>query len=246
MAARGRPDRGSFLGGGNFELRVTGRCLTEDLGEDEATLFADLVGHSIVAAFRNKHHTDPATTRTVGPAAGERTLGRLGYGDDNRGAIWFDHEHGVLWLCAAHSRHRSGEPEDAFPYFDELIGADRIYPTVDDYEALERDRAARLVEAIPGHAQALLERARAAPGIEVTGQVGPVRVRLTVVRVVDVADELFVAVSMRHGDDAWLAAVLFGFRPDTDDFDVWRNETALPTGDLDRREPELGYSTVLP
>lgn len=247
MAERGRPDRRSFLGGGGFELRVTGRCLVEDLGEASATTpFADLVRHPIVAAFRNKHHTDPTTTRTVGPAAGARTLGRLGYGDDHRGAIWFDPEHGALWLCAAHDRHRSGDADDAFPYFDALIADDRIYPTVDDYEGLERDRGARLVEAIPTDAQALLERARAAPGTEVTGHVGPVRVRLTVVRVEDVADELFVAISMRHGDDAWLAAVLFGFRPDTDDFEVWRNETDLPTGELDRREPELGYSTVLP
>jgi len=29
-------------------------------------------------------------------------------------------------------------------------------------------------------------------------------------------------------------------------FGVWRNELALPTGELDRQEPELGYSTVLP
>jgi hypothetical protein len=133
-------------------------------------------------------------------------------------------------LCAALARHRSGDPDDAFPYFDALIAADRIYPTVDDYDALERDRAARLVDAIPDDAQALLERARVAPGTEVIGQVGPVRVRLTVVHVEGVADELFVAISLRHGDDAWLAAVLFGFRPDTDDFAVWRNEAGLPTG----------------
>ena len=246
MAARGRPDRGSFLGAADYELRVTARCCTEDLHEAEATTFADLVGQPIVAAFRNKHHADPTTTRTVGPAAGARTLGRLGTGDDYRGAIWFDREHDVLWLCAAHGRHRSGQTDDAFPYFDDLIGADRIYPTPGDYEALEQDRAARLVDAIPDDAQALLERARTTLGVELSGQVGPVRVRLVVVRVEEVADELFVAVSMRHGDDLWLAAVLVGFRPDTDDFDVWRNEMALPTGALDRQEPELGFSTVLP
>lgn len=246
MAARGRPDRGSFLGGGDFELRVTERCLVEDLREDPSAPFADLVRHPIVAAFRNKHHTDPTTTRTVGPAAEDLTLGRLGYGDEHRGAIWLDTEHGVLWLCAAHDRHRSGQPNDAFPYFDSLIATERIYPTANDYVALESDRADRLVDAIPADAQALLDRARAAPGIEVVGQVGPVRTRLTVVRVEGVADELFVAISMRHGDDAWLAAVLFGFRPDTDDFSVWRNEATLPTGELDRQEPELGYSTVLP
>lgn len=246
MAARGRPDRRSFLGGGDFELRVTARCLVEDLHEDAATQFAELVRYPIVAAFRKKHHTDPTTTRTVGPTAGDRTLGRLAYGDDHRGTIWFDRQHNVLWLCAAHDQHRSGKPDDAFPYFDQLIGADRIYPTVDDYEALERDRAARLVDAIPADAQALLEQARATPGTQVIGKVGPVRVRLTVVQVVGVADELFVAISMRHSDDVSLAAVLFGFRPDTDDFEVWRNETSLPTGELDRREPELAYSTVLP
>lgn len=245
MAAWGRPDRGSFLGPAGYELRVTARCCTEDLHESEGTTFADLGAHPIVAALRNKHHADPATTKTIGPAAGARTLGRLGIGDDHRGAVWFDREHGVLWLCAAHDRHRSGAADDAFPYFGALIAAGRIYPTADDYEALEQDRAARLVDAIPGDAQALLERARAAPGVELTGQVGPVRVRLVVVRVEDVADELFVAISMRHGDDLWLTAVLVGFRPDTDDFDVWRSEMELPTGELDRQEPELGYSTVL-
>lgn len=246
MATRGRPDRGSFLGTADYELRVTARCCTEDLHESEGTTFADLVSHPIVAAFRNKHQANPTTTRTVGPASGARMFGRLGTGDHHRGAIWFDQDGGVLWLCAAHDRHRSGQADDAFPYFDELIAAGRIYPTVDDYEALEQDRAARLVDAIPDDAQALLEQARVAPGVELMGQVGPVRVRLVLVRVEDVADELFVAVSMRHGDDLWLTAVLAGFRPDTDDFDVWRNEMELPTGELDRQEPELGYSTVLP
>lgn len=246
MATRGRPDRGSLLGAGGYELRVTARCRTEDLGEAKGTQFADLVTHPIVAAFRNKHLADPTTTRTVGPASGDRTLGRLGYGDDHRGAIWFDKESDVLWLCAAHGRHRSGRADDAFPYFDRLIAENRIYPTADDYEALELDRAARLAEGIPVDAQELLKRARSLPGIEVAGRVGPVRVRLVVVRVDDVADELYVAVSMRQGDDAWLVAVLVGFRPDTDDFEVWRNETKLPTSELDRHEPELGYSTVLP
>lgn len=246
MAGGGRPDRGSYLGGGEFELRVTGRCLEEDLQDAPLAPFADLLRHPIVSALRSKHSTDPTTTRTVGPAAGDDTLGRLGYGEDHRGAIWFDREHGVLWLCAAHGKHRSGAVDDAFPYFDKLIAERRIYPTADDYEALNRDRAARLIDAIPSDAQELVARARSAPGVELTGSVGPVRVRLVVERVEGVADELFLAVSMRHGDDAWLAAVLVAFRPDTDDFGAWRNESRLPTTELDGREPELGYSTVLP
>lgn len=242
----GRPDRGSYLGGAVYELRVTGRCLTEDLDEGTAPSFADLLRHPIVSALRNKHADDPTTTRTVGPAAGDDSLGRLGYGDDHRGAIWFDRRHDVLWLCAAHDKHRSGSPDDAFPYFDRLITEGRIRPTPGDYEALERDRAARIVDAIPDDAQRFVAEARAAPGTELTRSVGPVRVRLVIQRVEGVADELFVAISMRHGDDAWLAAVLVGFRPDVDDMGVWRNETRLPTTELDGREPELAYSTVLP
>jgi len=72
------------------ELRITQRCLVEDLGYDAMSTFADASSHPIVRAFENQRSGNPIGTKTVGPAAGERTLYRIGYGHNHRGATWYD------------------------------------------------------------------------------------------------------------------------------------------------------------
>ena len=84
------------------------------------------------------HSSEPTGTRTVGPAAGELTIYRLGQGHEHRGATWHDAAERVLWLCA-YGLHRSGEDDDAFPYFHGLIGAGTLLPTEGDYAALFDD-----------------------------------------------------------------------------------------------------------
>jgi len=229
-----------------YELRVTARCSVEDLGEASDAPFDTLAGHAIVEGFRNKHWAEASTVKIVGSGAGTRTIRRLQYGQDNRGAMWMDAENGVLWLCAAHDRHRSGEPDDAFPYFDLLLADGRLYPVDKDYEALFRDRANRLIDSIPEEADRLVSAARDLPGQEVRGHLGSVAVTLVVESVADVGDELFVAVSMREADVKQLAIVLAALVPEAEVFDAWRFASSLPTRGLDEPAAEVAYSTVLP
>jgi hypothetical protein len=131
-----------------YELRITERCLVDDLGLSADGSFEEALAHPIVQAFVDKRQSDPDSGKTVGPAAGRRTLRHLGRGDDHRGSTWFDRKNGVVWLTA-YGFHRSGDPEDAFQKFDQLIAADAMRPTTQDYRRLGRDRAGRFVELAP-------------------------------------------------------------------------------------------------
>src|SRR5438876_12239066 len=97
--------RGSFFHD-NYALRLTRRCLEEDLGHDARTEFAEIRDHPIIKAFIKDRATDPDGGKPVGPNAGELTLRRIGYGDDHRGVTWWDAEQATVWLCAYHGKHR--------------------------------------------------------------------------------------------------------------------------------------------
>lgn len=237
-------DRGSYVADGGYDLRVTERCLGEDLGTDPSAPLSELAKHEIIRALCHKHEHDPTPPDTVGPTAGDLTLGVLRYGDDHRGSTWFDRANNALWLCA-YRRHRSGEPDDAFPYFDDLRTHGRMYPTDPDRERLLRDRAARLVDAVPDEAQRLVAEASSRPGVEIHGQLGPLRVRLVVVEV-DALRELHVGLAMRAADPDLLMLAMVGLCPNPDELGAWRTEMSLPTGPLDPEDVELGFSCLLP
>src|SRR5689334_21297157 len=135
----GSLDRGSFICDLGHELRVTCRCLRDDLGIEPPAAFADLVDVEIVKALISKRAEHVGEGKTVGPRAGGATLYRLGRGDDHRGATWADLPNSVVWLCA-YGFHRSGTEDDAFKKFRRLMEAGQMYPTVEDYEWLNEDR----------------------------------------------------------------------------------------------------------
>jgi hypothetical protein len=141
-----------------YELRITRRCLAQDLHLDEGASFETALEKPIVEAFRSKRGQAPQGSKRVGPAKGAETLYHLGAGDDHRGATWFDEDERVVWLCA-YGFHRSGDSGDAFQLFPELIRDGSIYPTEPDYETLFLAREARFVEMAPR--QALQARADA-------------------------------------------------------------------------------------
>jgi hypothetical protein len=122
-----------------------------------------LLGHS-----KTNVAGEPTGTETVGPAAGELTVYRIGYGPDHRGATWYDEAERVVWLCA-YGLHRSGEDDEAFPHFHELISARTLLPTEADYAALFDDRGRGFTETLDEDAQQLLARARSNPGVEHVG-----------------------------------------------------------------------------
>jgi hypothetical protein len=240
----GRFDRGSYVTTAGYDIRVTERCLREDLGVDPARPLEAASKVEIIKAVCHKHELDPSSPGTVGPAAGKRTLGVLRQGEDHRGAVWYESDDSVLWLCA-YSIHRSGDPDDAFPYFDELRAGGRIYPTAADRENLNRDRAKRLVDDIPAEARRLRAAATELAGSAAIGRLGAVRVRVVVIEA-DGLREVHVAVAMNTADlDQWLA-ILRAVCPEIDDFNEWRYEPALPTGPLDTSLGEIAYSCLLP
>jgi hypothetical protein len=162
----------------DHELRITERCLTEDLGFDRDLSFEDSLVHPIVAAFRKERSRHPGRGNTVGPAAGDRTLFTLRRGNDHRGATIFDAEQRVVWL-AAYGYHRSGQADDAFKQFASLLQTGEIFPTAADYRRLGQERGRRFGETLPVHAERLTALALDQGGQIVSSTLGfelPVRI----------------------------------------------------------------------
>jgi hypothetical protein len=179
----------------NYVLRITQRCLTDDLQFTDGTCFENAMRHPIVKEFVAKHHQIPVSGKTVGSKCGARTLYRLGIGNDHRGAIWHDAVDQVVWLCG-YGLHRSGEHDDAFQMFRRLLKDKRMYPVAADYRRLYLDRQRRFDDMAPAHAIALREAAMSHPGIIQTGILGQrVPVRVVVVNASSGVADLTIAIS---------------------------------------------------
>jgi hypothetical protein len=217
-----------------YDLRITQRCLVADLGFEPSTTFADARAHTIVRAFESQRASDPIGTRTVGPAAGDQTVYRLGYGNDHRGATWHDEAERVVWLCA-YGLHRSGEEDDAFPYFNELIRHGVLLPTEEDYAALFDDRDQRFADTLYDDAQECLSRARSNPGVEQIGILGGEQRTAVVVNVVETLEEIYVAFSVAQVNTERLVIILSAFDDDAQ-FSDWEWVETFPTRQLDNGE----------
>jgi hypothetical protein len=159
----------------DWELRVTARCLDEDLNASDDADFDAILGLEIVKAFvKDRANQAIGSRREVGPLTCGQAVHRLAYGHDHRGATMHDDVDAVIWLLA-YGRHRSGEPDDFFPVCTELDLAGRLLPTEKDYERMFRERTDRFVEAVVHEAPVVLCEARAADGeyeCTVGGQLG--------------------------------------------------------------------------
>jgi hypothetical protein len=145
----------------------------------------------------------------------------------------------VVWLCA-YRLHRSGEPEDAFPYFRQLIGAGRIIPTREDYRALFEDRGNRFAETAQQDAQALLALARSEPGTEHVGILGGEERTGVIVEVVETLEETYVAFSVGRMDPTRPVIILRAFYSDVA-FNEWELVDRLPTRPLRVDQGEIAY-----
>lgn len=230
--------RGSCICDG-YELRITRRCLREDLRLPPETTFDEAQSHPIVRAFVNQRSRDVTGTRTVGPEAGPRTVYRLGLGNDHRGATWYDPEHSVVWLCA-YGFHRSGAPDDAFGHFHALLQRAELLPAAEDYEALFDDRARRFAETVERDAQELLRRARATPGVEQRGVLGRQAPVGVVVDIVDTLEETYVAFTLADMTAQKIVLVLRAFMPSAR-FSDWEPAAHLPTRPVDTQKAEVCY-----
>ncbi len=227
----------SLLCAAGHELRVTRRCVVEDLGHrDPDATFEELLTHEIVKAFRAERHDKLHGANTVGPAAGARTATVLRRSNDHRGATWYDESEGVVWLCA-YARHRSGEPDDAFPYFQSLINADQLLPDEDDDVALIEDRAERFALVVGPESEALLAEARRDPGVEKRAVIGTTQPVGLLVHVIETLEETFVAL-IGTSDFTRIQVLLAALYP-TRSFGDWDHADALPTRSLDRAAGEF-------
>lgn len=225
------------------ELRVTRRCLIEDLNQAPAAPFDELAQrHGIIKAFRRERRAVTAGPDTIGPAGGERPLTVLRHTHHWRGATWFDPRNGVVWLCACSGRHRSGDADDAFLYIEALRDKGEIWPTDDDHEALAADRGQQFAAFVITDAPALLAAARATPETEQVAIIGiePVTV---IVRVIETLEETYVTISGLRLTLPVLQLLLVSLYPDRG-FEDWRPEKHLPNRDLDHARAELCFSIV--
>ncbi|HEV3094019.1 MAG TPA: hypothetical protein VGY30_05835 [Solirubrobacteraceae bacterium] len=169
----------------DWELRVTARCLGEDLNASTDADFESVRGLEIVKAFIGTHTDSPVSTRQVSPLTCGHEVWVVGYGDDHRGGSLHDPEAEVIWLLA-YRRHRSGAEDDFFPYCRELDRDGLLLPKQADYARMYRERDRRFAEAVIHEAPVILREARATAGeyrCTVGGELG---VGLTV----EVDDEL--------------------------------------------------------
>lgn len=242
MVAEDTAHEGSYLCSKGHELRITLRCRSEDLGDAGDLPFEELTTrHSMVKAFVRERALETAGTDTLGLGATDRPLTVLRHTHHWRGVTWFDASTGVVWLCAC-ATHRSGQSDDAFPYFEDLRRSGRIWPTDDDQFALERDRRSQFSALVTREAPALLASARSAPNHEYVARIGDVKMGI-LVRSVDTIEETFLALPMGKMLPDEFQLLLVALYPDRP-FEDWSCEDRLPTRNLDQTKAEMCFSIV--
>ena len=158
----GTPIRGSFICE-SWELRITARCLANDLGAASDSAFDDVSGLEIIRALVRERTSHADGGREVAPISCGVPIWVIAHQHRHRGATWHDEEEEVIWLVA-YGAPRSGDPDDFYPWCMGLADADCLLPTQSDLEELYRDRDARFVDAVTVEAPLVLQRARRTPG----------------------------------------------------------------------------------
>lgn len=204
------------------QLRITHRCLLEDLGftaddlerplDELATRASDAA--KFVRTFIEKRGIDPVDEDSIeGLATGRIPMHPLRRGERIRGLTWHDRDANVVWLVAAHFAHRSGERGDSYAYFRGLR-AGQLLPEEVDYLRFREQQAIRAADAILDYIDPALRSALADPNQEVRLDVGGVPVRVLVTRATPPPPRLKVAVSMRRTESGfepppwWIPAIL--------------------------------------
>jgi hypothetical protein len=146
-----------------WELRVTARCLDEDLNASAAAEFEELRGLEIIKAFIGDRSASPVSGKELNPMSSGHEVFALGYGHAHRGATLYDEGNAVVWLLA-YGRHRSGDDDDFYPWVKELDREGRLIPVQADYRRMLVERDRRFVEAVVVETPVILRDARKAEG----------------------------------------------------------------------------------
>lgn len=179
-------------------LRVTKRCLRDDLGfagEDLTRPLVELAArNALLSAFLERRARNPEGQETIQGLTSNIVAYSLHSADD-RGITWHDRKAGVVWLLAG-GFHRGGQRGDAYPHFIQLDRHDELLPTLEDYKDFTRASAAGFAESVLSEVPRLVERARSTPREIQEGVIGE-RVRVRLVFEDDEAPMLTVAISQR-------------------------------------------------
>lgn len=174
--------------------------------------------HEVCKAFIAKRSQSPVGTEKVQPLNSNVQVYTLHAGRW-RGVTWHDQEEDIVWLLGCRF-HRSGEREDAYPFFKDLDAAERLLPTEEDYlihfDLQARELPVRLQEV----AQEILERARRRRGEELREVIGGTFPVSVVVERENELEQVWVAVSQRllggeiQPPPEWLRFIVAAFFPD--------------------------------
>lgn len=200
-------------------LRITKRCLTEDLRFRPADADRELTElsteHQLVRQFVELRGQQPVGQETVEGLAAKITAYSLHAGR-YRGLTWHHERAGICWLLAA-GFHRSGKRDDAYAHFRRL-SSDDLLPSQEDLEAAaeasSRAVATSLLAEVPG----ILAEADRSRGSIISGVLGG-RVAVRVVKETGARAMVTLAISQRFRPGEvvvppdWLMVVAGAFFP---------------------------------
>lgn len=179
----------------DWELRVTRRCLVEDLGADGDATLEDVSKHPIVRAFLRERKTKTEGTRTVSRLSSNHRIWVLTQAQRHRGGTWHEAQRSIVWLVAG-GHHESGSKDDFFPYCRRLSEEGRLIPSKEDYESLFKEQAERFAARVLIDAPLLRKEAREADE-EVSAQIGGRFGVKVAIEVAENLEEIWVAFDLR-------------------------------------------------
>jgi len=221
------------------DLGLPAEAVTESL--DALTLRAP-----IIKRFRDLRSAHPEGQETLRGLT-SKIVGFTLHSGEDRGITWHDAKYDAVWLLGAHF-HRSGKPDDAYPYFRELDRKGSLLPTPDDYVALSESRRYQFAVALTTEVTQALTTARSRPGEIVHCLIGRrVRVRLLVESDADPGlTLLYLAVSMHllpediEMPEPWFPVIVAAFFP-KNAVDVMARCLATSLGEHPLQSDEIAF-----
>jgi hypothetical protein len=222
------------------ELRVTRRCLLEDLdGKKDGTL-KDVSKHPIVRAFLREREAKTTGTRQVGQLSSGKEIWVLAQAHRHRGGTWYEAQRDIVWLVAA-GHHESGSPDDFFPYCRQLDKDRRLAPSKEDYKELLLAQNEWLAARILIDAPLLRKRARSTSG-EVSARIGGKFGVKVAIEVADEIEEISVAFDLRTlHDPRSMVAILAALEADGE----WEDADKMPNRPLEYYEQAFSHVGVV-
>ncbi len=152
-------------------LRVTRRCLEEDLGLDPSLVGRDARHycheHEALRTFVVKREGAPGFGEPIVDVGKTGSVLSLHVGTGRAATIW-DPDEDVCWLLAWSPTHATGERRDAYQLFMKLDGRRELMPTVEDYEAINTEAITYIADGLVAACAGLYDDARANSGTEMS------------------------------------------------------------------------------